>query len=164
MSLFSQDDVIVYFRVGKPQICPRILKSCLKLLDFSKKLFESCLLSKIKMTAFLAFLISLFYQTNLLLQTCRNVLRRISYGAGRPLATSSLVVGRFAANWRRFMANIGSLCSPRGRLVASLLLPESDFLMYNCVMLFVFLQNQSSMAFYTDKSQQRQTEKFNSCL
>ena len=41
------------------------------------------------------------------------VLRRISYGAG-PLATSSLAVGRFAAKQ-------GSLCSPRGRLVAYLI-------------------------------------------
>ena len=48
------------------------------------------------------------------------LLRRISYGAGRnpsietsrPLATSSLAVGRFAAKK-------GSLRSPRGRLVAS---------------------------------------------
>ena len=29
--------------------------------------------------------------------TLKKVLRRISYGAGRPLATSSLAVGRFAA-------------------------------------------------------------------
>ena len=41
------------------------------------------------------------------------VLGRISYGAG-PLATSSLAVGRFAAKQ-------GSLRSPRGRLVASLI-------------------------------------------
>ena len=41
------------------------------------------------------------------------VLRRIWYGAG-PLATSSLAVGRFAAKQ-------GSLRSPRGRLVASLI-------------------------------------------
>ena len=42
----------------------------------------------------------------------QNVLRRISYGAG-PLATSSLLVGRFAAKK-------GSLRAKRGRLVASL--------------------------------------------
>ena len=38
------------------------------------------------------------------------VLRRISFGAGRPLATLSIAVGRLAAKQ-------GSLHSPRGRLV-----------------------------------------------
>ena len=78
--------------------------------------------------------------SQLLTQTFKKVLRWISYGAGpqicesrhspflarnanenpasetrRPLATSSLAVGRFAAKK-------GSLRSPRGRLVASLLI------------------------------------------
>ena len=33
------------------KVAPKFLKSCLKLLDISKKLLKSCLLSKIKMTA-----------------------------------------------------------------------------------------------------------------
>ena len=53
------------------------------------------------------------------------VLGRISYGAG-PLATSSLAVGRFAAKQ-------GSLCSPRGRLVASLFLLLRDDTKNGCV-------------------------------
>ena len=55
------------------------------------------------------------YEINMRLvnvQTFKKVLCRISYGAGS-LATSSLAFGLFAAKQ-------GSLCSPRGRLVASL--------------------------------------------
>ena len=48
----------------------------------------------------------------------QKVLRRISHGAGRPRATSSLVVDRFAAKK-------GWLRSPRGRLVASLRAAQS---------------------------------------
>ena len=37
-------------------------------------------------------------------ETFKKVLRRISYGAGRPLATSSLAVGRFAAKNQKRLA------------------------------------------------------------
>lgn len=96
MSLFISECVNYKLVQNFLKFAQEFFKRCLKLLGFSKKLYESCSLTQVKMTAFVAFSTSLFYQTHLL--------------------------------------------------------PAIDFLMYNCVMSFVFLQNQSSITFYTDNS------------
>ena len=105
------------------KVAPKFFQSCLKLLDFSKKLLKSCSLSKIKMTP----IFCLFLQDR-----CRWWSKIMQL----KLLPSLLFFAIFFVNTTT----------------------AGDVDMYNCVMSFVFLQNQSTITFHTDRYWQRQTE------